>query len=146
MAAEYIASEGNQQIVLVERGIRTYENTTRSTLDVSAVVVARGLTHLPILVDPSHAAGRRDWVAGLGRAGIAAGADGLMIEVHPNPQEALSDGPQALTPEMFAELMRALRPLVLAVGRTLAPAATVPDQGQVTPVAAGALEGLGLSG
>ncbi|HHV55115.1 MAG TPA: 3-deoxy-7-phosphoheptulonate synthase [Firmicutes bacterium] len=121
MAAEYVASEGNQQIVLVERGIRTFENATRSTLDVSAVVVARELTHLPILVDPSHAAGRREWVAALSRAGMAAGADGLMIEVHPDPRAALSDGPQALTPAMFAELMATLRPLATALGRSLSP-------------------------
>lgn len=155
MAAEYIASEGNQQIVLVERGIRTYENTTRSTLDVSAVVVARGLTHLPILVDPSHAAGRREWVAGLSRAGIAAGADGLMIEVHPSPQEALSDGPQALTPSMFAELMRSLAPLAQAVDRTLAAAAPEqkPEQTtqrehavQTVPVVAGAAASSVVSG
>ncbi|MBE3583374.1 MAG: 3-deoxy-7-phosphoheptulonate synthase [Limnochordaceae bacterium] len=119
MAAEYIVNEGNQNVILVERGIRTFEPATRSTLDVSAVVVARGLTHLPILVDPSHAAGKWQWVSGLARAGVAAGADGLMVEVHPHPEQALSDGPQALTPPVFTELMRSLAPLAQAVGRSL---------------------------
>lgn len=97
-AAEYILAEGNRQVILCERGIRTFETATRSTLDVAAVPVLRQLTHLPVIVDPSHAAGVRPLVIPLGRAGLAAGAHGLMVEIHPRPEEALSDGPQALLP------------------------------------------------
>ncbi len=106
MSAEYILSEGNGQVVLCERGIRTFEPYTRNTLDLSAIPVVRKLTHLPIVVDPSHATGIREKVAPMARAAIAAGADGVMIEVHNNPDEALSDGPQSLLPDQFAELMR----------------------------------------
>ncbi len=108
-AAEYILLEGNDQVVLVERGIRTFETATRFTLDIAAVPVLRELTHLPVIVDPSHAAGRRELVKPLAKAALAAGADGLMIEVHPNPDKALSDARQQLTPEMLKELIGELK-------------------------------------
>ena len=119
MAAEYIASNGNTQIILCERGIRSFEKYTRNTLDVSAVSVSKKYTHLPIIVDPSHAAGHRDLVESLAKASIAAGADGLIIEVHPHPETALSDGPQSLTPDMFAKLMGNLQKVAEAVGRKI---------------------------
>ncbi len=120
MAAEYILSEGNRQVVLCERGIRTYETQTRNTLDLSAVPLAKELGHLPIIVDPSHASGRWRLVPPLARAAIAAGADGIMVEVHPNPEQAFSDGPQSLKPENFQELMTQLAALCPALGRKLA--------------------------
>jgi 3-deoxy-7-phosphoheptulonate synthase len=120
MAAEYIMSQGNQQVILCERGIRTFETATRNTLDVAAIPVLKRETHLPIIVDPSHAGGRADLVAPLSFAAIAAGADGLIIEVHPRPEEALSDGDQSLSTEAFARLMRQLAPFAQAAGRTLA--------------------------
>jgi 3-deoxy-7-phosphoheptulonate synthase len=120
MAAEYVMAQGNRDVILCERGIRTYETATRNTLDVAAIPVLKAETHLPVLVDPSHAGGRADLVAPLSYAAIAAGADGLIIEVHPNPAEALSDGDQSLTLEHFAELMMSLRPFAQAAGRTLA--------------------------
>jgi 3-deoxy-7-phosphoheptulonate synthase len=104
LAAEYILVAGNPQVILCERGIRTFEPSTRNTLDLSAVGVAKELSHLPVIVDPSHAAGRRDLISSLSKAAIAAGADGLLIETHPNPTEAVSDGPQSLTPEQFVQL------------------------------------------
>lgn len=104
-AAEYIMSEGNQEVILCERGIRTQSNHTRFTLDLASIPVLRGMTHLPIIVDPSHAAGKRDIVIPLARAGLAVGADGLIIEVHPKPDEALVDGAQSLTVEMFRDFM-----------------------------------------
>lgn len=119
MSAEYIMSEGNYNIVLCERGIRTFEDYTRNTLDLSAVPSLKQLSHLPVIVDPSHAAGKWDLVAPLALGAIAAGADGLMIEVHPQPGEALSDGPQALLPERFTVLMQQIRALAPIVGRTL---------------------------
>jgi 3-deoxy-7-phosphoheptulonate synthase len=119
MAAEYIMKEGNFQVVLCERGIRTFETATRNTLDISAVPLVKGLSHLPVIVDPSHAAGRRDLVFPLACAALAAGADGLMVEVHPCPEKALSDGPQSLTPVEFAALRQGLEPLARAVGREL---------------------------
>ncbi|MDP2956416.1 MAG: 3-deoxy-7-phosphoheptulonate synthase [Longimicrobiales bacterium] len=119
MAAEYIMAQGNRNVILCERGIRTFETATRNTLDVSAIPVLRRETHLPVIVDPSHAAGRADLVAPLSFAAVAAGADGLMVEVHPCPEEALSDGDQSLTPDAFASLMRALVPFAHAAGRTL---------------------------
>ena len=103
-SAEYILQEGNPHVVLCERGIRSYQSGTRGTLDLAAVPVMQELTHLPVIVDPSHAAGVSRWVAVLGRAAVAAGADGLMVEVHPHPEAALSDGEQALLPEEFAQL------------------------------------------
>ena len=119
MAAEYILSSGNGQVVLCERGIRTFETLTRNTLDLSAVAVVHELSHLPVIVDPSHATGRSAYVPAMARAGVAAGADGIMVEVHPSPEEALSDGPQQLTPEAFAQMMESLRPVAAAVGRSL---------------------------
>ena len=119
MAAEYIASAGNYQIILCERGIRTFETMTRNTLDLGAVAVLNQLTHLPVIVDPSHGIGRRDGVIPLARAGVAVGADGLMVEIHPEPERALSDGPQALTLPMFEAMMAELKPIATAVGRSL---------------------------
>ena len=121
MAAEYVMAQGNRDVILCERGIRTYETATRNTLDIAAIPVLKAETHLPVMVDPSHAGGRADLVAPLSFAAIAAGADGLIVEVHPGPEEALSDGDQSLTLENFAALMRAIRPFAHAAGRTLWP-------------------------
>jgi 3-deoxy-7-phosphoheptulonate synthase len=107
-AAEYILHEGNQQVILCERGIRTFETSTRNTLDLSAVPVLRSRTHLPVVVDPSHAAGQRDLVAPLALAAQAIGAHGVMVEIHPDPEKALSDGPQSLTLEQYEALMGAM--------------------------------------
>ena len=117
-AAEYIIAEGNGRVVLCERGIRTYETATRNTLDLSAVPVIRAKSHLPIIVDPSHATGVRAYVAPLAKAAIAAGADGLMIETHPCPEKALSDGPQSLTFEQFSALCAQLAPYAQLAGRS----------------------------
>lgn len=119
LSAEYIASEGNRKIILCERGIRTYETETRNTLDLSAVPLLKQLSHLPVFVDPSHATGRWDLVAPMALAAVAAGADGLLIEVHPRPEVALSDGPQSLKPEKFAALMRQLKKVAQAIGREI---------------------------
>ena len=119
LAAEYVMAQGNPDVILCERGIRTFEPSTRNTLDVSAVPVIQGMSHLPVFVDPSHAAGKRVLVPALAMAGVAAGADGLMIEVHPSPDHALSDGAQSLTFEQFAELMPRLAAIAEAVGRRL---------------------------
>lgn len=119
MSAEYIMSEGNQQVVLCERGIRTFETETRNTCDISAVPVLKKLTHLPVFLDPSHATGHWDLVVPIARAAVAAGADGLMVEVHPRPVEALSDGGQSLKPARFREMMDGLRPLVELMGKRL---------------------------
>ena len=116
-AAEYIMSEGNEAVILCERGIRTYETSTRNTLDISAVPVIRSKSHLPIIIDPSHASGVREYIAPLSKAGVAVGADGLMIEVHPHPEIALSDGAQSLNPEDFKALTDELRPFIALVGR-----------------------------
>ena len=118
MSAEYIASEGNINIIICERGIRTFETETRNTLDINAVPVLKGLTHLPIVVDPSHATGRWDLVTPTALAGIAAGADGILVEVHTNPEKAVSDGNQSLKPKKFAEMMERVRKVAEAVGRT----------------------------
>jgi 3-deoxy-7-phosphoheptulonate synthase len=120
MSAEYIAQRGNLDIVLCERGIRTFENATRNTLDISAVPVAQRLSHLPVIVDPSHSGGRRDLVLPLTRAAIAVGADGVIIDVHPHPETALCDGPQALVDEDLRELAQIVRDLPPVVGRVLA--------------------------
>jgi 3-deoxy-7-phosphoheptulonate synthase len=120
MAAEYVMAQGNRDVILCERGIRTFETATRNTLDVAAIPVLKAETHLPVMVDPSHAGGRADLVAPLSFAAIAAGADGLMVEVHPSPSQALSDGDQSLTLDAFAQLMLQLRPFAEAAGRTLA--------------------------
>lgn len=118
LSAEYILAEGNYDVILCERGVRTFADHTRNTLDLSAIPYVQRISHLPILVDPSHGTGKRQKVLPLSRAAVAVGADGLMIEVHPHPEEALSDGPQALLPEMFAELMRQVRDLAAVVGRS----------------------------
>jgi len=119
MSAEYLMANGNYNVILCERGIRTFETATRFTLDLSAVPVLRHLSHLPIVVDPSHGVGVREYIPSLSKAAIAAGADGLIIEVHPKPEEALSDGPQSLTLPMFSELMVDLRAVAAAVGRSI---------------------------
>jgi len=119
MSAEYILSHGNDRLMLCERGIRTFEHYTRNTLDINAVPMLKQLTHLPVFVDPSHGTGKWDLVGPVAKAAIAAGADGLMVEVHPNPEEALSDGAQSLKPERFAQLVVELRAVAEAVGRTL---------------------------
>ena len=121
LSAEYIVASGNPNVILCERGIRTFEDYTRNTLDIAAVPAIKTLSHLPIIVDPSHAGGRRDLIRPLSLAALAAGADGLMIEVHHNPEEAFSDGPQSLRPDGFATLMEELRRLAAFLGtRTLA--------------------------
>ena len=119
MAAEYILSHGNNRVILCERGIRTFETYTRNTMDINAVPLLKQLSHLPVVADPSHATGKWELVAPVSRAAIAAGADGLIIEVHPQPEEAVSDGAQSLKPSRFAELIDSLRPVAEAVGRTL---------------------------
>jgi 3-deoxy-7-phosphoheptulonate synthase len=119
MAAEYILSHGNNRVILCERGIRTFEQYTRNTLDISAVPLLKQLSHLPVVVDPSHGTGKWELVEPVSRAAVAAGADGLLIEVHPHPADALSDGAQSLKPSRFADLMQSLQPIAEAVGRTL---------------------------
>jgi 3-deoxy-7-phosphoheptulonate synthase len=122
MAAEVLMSGGNYEVILCERGIRTFETYTRNTLDISAIPVIQKRSHLPIFVDPSHATGLRDKVIPVARAAVAAGADGIMVEVHPNPDKALSDGPQALYPNMFLDLMRQVRSIAEVVGKRMDPA------------------------
>ena len=119
MAAEYLLASGTKDVMLCERGIRTFETYTRNTLDISAIPVIKGLSHLPIIVDPSHATGIREKVAPAALAAIAAGADGLTVEVHPHPDQALSDGPQSLYPEQFEKLMRDIEALAPVVGKEL---------------------------
>ena len=122
MAAEYILSEGNYNVALCERGVRTFADHTRNTLDLSVVPAVQRLSHLPILVDPSHGTGKRNKVTPLSRAAVAVGADGLMVEVHNKPDEALSDGPQSLYPEQFDELVVQVRQIAAVLGRTIVPA------------------------
>lgn len=124
MSAEYILAEGNPNVILCERGIRTFEPATRNTLDLSAVPVAQRASHLPVVVDPSHGTGLRHLVTPLAVAGVAVGAHGLMVETHPNPPEALSDGPQSLTFDGFRDMMTQVRRVAEALGRTVAPACT----------------------
>ena len=119
LSAEYILSGGNYEVMLCERGIRTFETYTRNTFDVSAVPVIKKLSHLPIIADPSHGTGRRDMVPPMARAAVAAGADGLLMEVHHDPDHALSDGAQSMYPEPYAELMQQLRMIATAVGRSI---------------------------
>lgn len=119
MAAEYVAKEGNEQIILCERGIRTFERTTRYTLDLGSVAVLKQETHLPVIVDPSHAAGRRELVLPLARAAVAVGADGIIVETHPYPEEALSDGPQQISTGEFAEFAAQIATLVTLMGKTV---------------------------
>jgi 3-deoxy-7-phosphoheptulonate synthase len=119
MSAEYILSEGNSRVILCERGIRTFETATRNTLDLSCIPVIKQESHLPIIVDPSHGTGYWHLVADMARASIACGADGLMIEVHPDPVNAYSDGPQSLKPKKFADLIKNLKPFIELMGRSL---------------------------
>jgi 3-deoxy-7-phosphoheptulonate synthase len=119
MAAEYIMAGGNYQVILCERGIRTFENYTRNTLDISAIPVVKKLSHLPIIADPSHGTGLRNKVAPMARAAVAAGADGLIIEVHHDPDHAKSDGPQSLYPQQFTRLMEEVRMIAWAIGRKI---------------------------
>lgn len=131
LAAEYIMSHGNPQVILCERGIRSFDSYTRNVLDLGAVVALKQLTHLPVIVDPSHAAGKRELVADLARAAVACGADGLMIECHPRPEQSVSDARQALSLEEMLELVESLRPIAHAVGRTMDDKKTV---GLISPV------------
>ncbi len=119
MSAEYIASKGNDRIILCERGIRTFETETRNTLDLNAIPVLKKLTHLPVIVDPSHATGRRDIVATMAMASIAAGADGIIVEVHQHPEKALSDGEQSLRPDEFKHMVKGIDKIARAIGRTV---------------------------
>ena len=120
MSAEYILAGGNKQVMLCERGIRTFETTTRNTTDINAIPVLKNLTHLPVILDPSHATGHADYVAAVARAAIAAGADGLIVEVHPDPAHAVSDGKQSLRPEKFAEMVKQVGQIAQIMGRRLA--------------------------
>ncbi|MCJ7700162.1 MAG: 3-deoxy-7-phosphoheptulonate synthase [Anaerolineales bacterium] len=126
MAAEYILSHGNTRVILCERGIRTFEKSTRNTTDINAIPVLKSHTHLPVILDPSHGTGHWEYVNAIARAGIAAGADGLMIEVHPHPEDALSDGGQSLKPERFAELVNQVKAIAHAMDRKLAPQPAAP--------------------
>ncbi|MEJ2748270.1 MAG: 3-deoxy-7-phosphoheptulonate synthase, partial [Anaerolineae bacterium] len=119
MSAEYILSHGNSRVMLCERGIRTFETYTRNTFDINAIAVAKHLSHLPVIADPSHATGKWEYVSAAAKASVAAGADGLIIEVHPRPIEALSDGAQSLKPKRFAELVREMKRLALALDRDI---------------------------
>jgi 3-deoxy-7-phosphoheptulonate synthase len=119
LSAEYIMAGGNYDVILCERGIRTFETYTRNTMDISAIPVVKKLSHLPIVADPSHGTGRRDKVVPMARAAVAAGADGLLVEVHPDPDRALSDGAQSLRPEQYQEMMRQIRIIAIAVERSL---------------------------
>jgi len=127
MAAEYILSEGNYNVILCERGVRTFADHTRNTLDLSVIPGVKDLSHLPIIADPSHGTGRRDKVTPLARAAVAVGADGLIVEVHPQPDRALSDGFQSLFPEQFEELMAEVSAIAGVVGRTVSTGSTAPD-------------------
>ena len=120
MSAEYILAGGNKQVMLCERGIRTFETTTRNTTDINAIPVLKNLTHLPVILDPSHATGHADYVSAIARAAIAAGADGLIVEVHPDPAHAVSDGKQSLRPEKFAEMVKQVGQIAQIMGRRLA--------------------------
>lgn len=121
MSAEYILAGGNTQVILCERGIRTFETATRNTTDINAIPVLKQLTHLPVILDPSHATGHVDFVAAIARAGIAAGADGLIVEVHPEPSKAVSDGKQSLKPEAFADMVKQVKAIAEVMGRRVAP-------------------------
>jgi len=129
LAAEYVVSEGNPNVVLCERGVRTFANHTRNTLDLSAIPAVKGVSHLPIIADPSHGTGRREKVLPMARASIAAGADGLIVEVHHQPERALSDGHQAIYPDMFADLVEQIRRLAPVVDRDMHPPVEVPAAG-----------------
>jgi 3-deoxy-7-phosphoheptulonate synthase len=118
LSAEYILSGGNYEVILCERGIRTYETATRNTMDISAIPVVKSLSHLPMVADPSHGTGRRDKVVPMARAAVAAGADGLLVEVHPNPDKAVSDGAQTLEPKQYQSMMEQVRAIAAVLGRT----------------------------
>jgi 3-deoxy-7-phosphoheptulonate synthase len=124
LSAEYILAEGNSEVILCERGVRGFDTHTRNLLDLTAIPVVQALSHLPIIADPSHGTGLRAKVIPMARAAVAAGADGLMIEVHPDPERALSDGAQSLFPDQFGELMTQIEVIAQAIGRELAPALT----------------------
>lgn len=130
MAAEYVLSHGNKRVILCERGIRTFETATRNTTDINAVPVLKELTHLPVILDPSHSTGNWNYVTAVARSAVAAGADGLIVEVHPHPDEALSDGGQSLKPERFVELVHQVRRVAEAVGRQVAPPKVTSPAGQ----------------
>lgn len=121
MSAEYILAGGNKQVILCERGIRTFETSTRNTTDINAIPVLKSLTHLPVILDPSHATGHANYVSAIARAAIAAGADGLIVEVHPDPAKAASDGKQSLKPEKFAEMVKQVKAIAEVMGRRIAP-------------------------
>lgn len=121
MSAEYLLAGGNKQVILCERGIRTFETTTRNTTDINAIPVLKNLTHLPVILDPSHATGHADYVAAIARAAVAAGADGLIVEVHPDPTHAASDGKQSLKPEKFVEMVKQVKAIAEVMGRRIAP-------------------------
>jgi 3-deoxy-7-phosphoheptulonate synthase len=130
MSAEYILAGGNQRVFLCERGIRTFETTTRNTTDINAIPVLKNLTHLPVILDPSHSTGHFDYVGAIARAAVAAGADGLIVEVHPDPAHAVSDGRQSLKPEKFAEMVKQVSQIAEIVGRRLASVSPHPCQGE----------------
>ena len=136
MAAEYIMSEGNYNVVLCERGVRTFADHTRNTLDLSVVPAVQRLSHLPIIVDPSHGTGKRNKVTPLSRAAVAVGADGLIIEVHPDPDRALSDGKQSLYPDQFDHLMAEIRQIANVLGRSVAEPVANPGARRPSPVSA----------
>ncbi|HYT64642.1 MAG TPA: 3-deoxy-7-phosphoheptulonate synthase, partial [Gemmatimonadales bacterium] len=125
LSAEYLLAEGNHDVILCERGVRGFDPATRNLFDLTAIPVVHKLSHLPIIADPSHGTGLRDKVIPMARAAVAAGADGIMVEVHPNPEEALSDGAQSLFPDQFAQLMREVRIIAEAIGRRVAEPAAV---------------------
>jgi len=129
LSAEYILASGNAQVILCERGVRTFDTVSRNMFDLTAIPIVQQLSHLPIIADPSHATGIRDKVIPMARAAVAAGANGILVEVHPNPERALSDGAQSLYPEQFAQLVSELRPIAAAIGRTLTPAPRLASAG-----------------
>lgn len=131
MAAEYILSHGNRRVMLCERGIRTFETSTRNTTDINAIPVLKSLTHLPVLLDPSHSTGKWEFVTAIARAGIAAGADGLIVEVHTNPAQALSDGAQSLKPERFFELVSQVRRIAEVIGRSIPPSSGMENKARL---------------
>ena len=131
LAAEYIVARGNPSVILCERGIRTFETFTRNTLDLSAVPYIKQRSHLPIIVDPSHGTGRREFVEPMARAAVACGADGILVEVHCEPESALSDGQQSLDPTQFSRLMSGLRPFLIAAEKTLARRSPVSERNMI---------------
>jgi len=133
LSAEYVLAEGNGQVILCERGVRSFDPAVRNMLDLTAIPVVHKLSHLPIIADPSHGTGIRDKVTPMARAAVAAGADGILVEVHPAPDRALSDGAQSLYPDQFAELVGELRPIAAAIGRRLAPAPASPGKTAAVP-------------